>query len=222
MKIEFLKIQYKKYTKNLLYKQLYYGIKLIFFVWILYLMGLVKKHKLTANNLIFFSLSTDNKGNDRVLEEIMAFGANAYGGYNTYKQVGVKTASQGKLVVMLYEGAISNLEKAMALVDDEKKIQPKNIEAYGNYLQKVMDIITELQVSLDMAKGGEIASNLFSLYIFFNKQILDATISHDKSKLSFVHNMLSELHESWLTAANSTANASTSIPGAAPALNIQG
>ena len=37
----------------------------------------------------------------------MAFGANAYGGYNTYKQVGVKTASQGKLVVMLYEGAIS-------------------------------------------------------------------------------------------------------------------
>ena len=96
----------------------------------------------------------------------MAFGANAYGGYNTYKQVGVKTASQGKLVVMLYEGAISNLEKAMALVDDEKKIQPKNIEAYGNYLQKVMDIITELQVSLDMAKGGEIASNLLSLYIF--------------------------------------------------------
>ena len=123
-------------------------------------MGLVKKHKLTANNLIFFSLSTDNKGNVRVLEEIMAFGANAYGGYNTYKQVGVKTASQGKLVVMLYDGAVSNLEKAIALISEDGKIAPGSIENFGNYLQKVMDIITELEVSLNMEQGGEIAKNL--------------------------------------------------------------
>ena len=29
----------------------------------------------------------------------MAYGANPYGAYNTYREVGVKTASQGKLIV---------------------------------------------------------------------------------------------------------------------------
>jgi flagellar protein FliS len=147
---------------------------------------------------------------------------NPYGGYNAYKEIGVKTASQGKLVVMLYEGAVSNLEKAMALVSDDGKIEPGNIENYGNCLQKVMDIITELEVSLNLDAGGEIAQNLMSLYVYFNKQILDATISHDKKKLSFVRDMMSELHESWITASNSTANAKTQIPGASPSLNITG
>ena len=46
----------------------------------------------------------------------MAYGSNPYGGYNAYREIGVKTASQGKLVVMLYEGAVNNLEKAMSLI----------------------------------------------------------------------------------------------------------
>jgi flagellar protein FliS len=110
----------------------------------------------------------------------------------------------------------------MALVSDDGKIEPGNIENYGNCLQKVMDIITELEVSLNLDAGGEIAQNLMSLYVYFNKQILDATISHDKKKLSFVRDMMSELHESWITASNSTANAKTQIPGASPSLNITG
>lgn len=152
----------------------------------------------------------------------MAYGANPYGGYNAYREIGVKTASQGKLVVMLYEGAVSNLEKAMALIDSNGKIQANQIESYGNFLQKVMDIVTELEVSLDMDKGGEIAKNLMSLYVYFNKQILEATMDHKKSKLEFVHKMMSELHESWITASNSTANAQTQIPGASPSFSIQG
>ncbi|MCI5829417.1 MAG: flagellar export chaperone FliS [Treponema sp.] len=152
----------------------------------------------------------------------MAYGANPYGAYNTYREVGVKTASQGKLIVMLYEGAVSNLEKAMALIENTGKIQAKNIEAFGNHLQKVMDIITELEISLDMDKGGEIAKNLMSLYVYFNKVLLEATMDHKIDKLQFVHKMLSELHESWITAANSTANSSTKMPGSAPSFSIQG
>lgn len=143
----------------------------------------------------------------------MAFGANPYGGYSAYKQVGVKTASQGKLVVMLYEGAISNLEKAMALVHEEGKIKPSEIEAYGNYIQKVMDIISELQVSLNMDQGGEIAKNLMSLYVYFNQVLLQATSSHDKEKLEFVRKMMSELHSSWVQAAASTANSQSPAGG---------
>ena len=85
-----------------------------------------------------------------------------------------------------------------------------------------MDIVTELEVSLDMEKGGEIAKNLMSLYVFFNKQIIEATMDHKKEKLEFVHNMMSQLHESWIKASNSTANSQTSIPGSAPSFSVTG
>ncbi len=149
----------------------------------------------------------------------MAYNTN---GYNTYREIGVKTASQGKLVVMLYEGAVNHLEKSISLIGDEGKIQAENIENFGNHIQKVQDIITELQLSLDMDKGGEIAKNLMALYIFFNKEILDASIQHDKAKLENVHKMLSDLRDSWVQIANSTANTQTQASQARPSINITG
>ena len=80
-------------------------------------------------------------------------------GYNAYRQTGVKTASQGQLVVMLYEEACRQLEKAANYLKPNNTIEPRFIESLGQSLQKAQDIITELQVSLDMEKGGEIAQN---------------------------------------------------------------
>ena len=98
----------------------------------------------------------------------MNYNSYSYSGYNTYREIGVKTASQGKLVVMLYDGAVSHLCQAIGLVDDSNKILPGNIEEFTGHIQKAQDIITELQVSLNMAEGGEIAKNLMALYIYFN------------------------------------------------------
>lgn len=152
---------------------------------------------------------------------------NGYGygygtGSNTYREIGVKTASQGKLVVMLYEAAVSNLEKAIALVDADNKIQAKNVESFGNFIQKVSDIVTELQISLDMEKGGDIAKNLMSLYIFFNKTLLDCSLTHDREALSAVLKNLSDLRDSWVIAANSTANTQVDMPQNRASLNITG
>ncbi|HAK68466.1 MAG: flagellar export chaperone FliS [Treponema sp.] len=145
-----------------------------------------------------------------------------YSGYNTYREIGVKTASQGKLVVMLYDGAVSHLEDAIGMIDFEGKIAADNIEQFGIHVQKVQDIITELQVSLDMEKGGEIAQNLMALYIYFNKELLAAGIKHDKGKLQFVHDLLSQLRDSWATAANTHANNTVRMPVDSPSLSITG
>lgn len=149
----------------------------------------------------------------------MSYG-NSLGGYVTYREIGVKTASQGKLVVMLYEGAISSLEKALALVKEGGKIAPADIENYGNHLQKAMDIIAELEASLNMDAGGDIAKNLMSLYVFFNKRILAATMSHDAKELSDVRGMLVELKDSWVAASNSAAN--TKITTTFPTVSVTG
>ena len=58
-----------------------------------------------------------------------------------------------------------------------------------------------------MEKGGDIARNLMSLYVYFNEELMDATISHDKTKIEFVLTKVDELAEAWRTIASSTANA---------------
>ncbi len=152
----------------------------------------------------------------------MAYNGYSYGGYNTYREIGVKTASQGKLIVMLYDGAISHLEDALSMINDENKIDASQIESFGRHLQKVQDIITELQISLDMDKGGEIAQNLMALYVYFNKELLAASISHEKKKISFVKDLLSQLRDSWDAASNSQANGAVRMPVENPALSITG
>ena len=127
--------------------------------------------------------------------------------YSAYQKTNVSTASQGRLVVLLYEGAIKQLTMAMSYIDENNKINPRDIEKYGICLQKVQAIITELQVSLDMEKGGDIAKILMALYVFFNEELVQAIISKDKGKLQSVWNMMNELAQSWKTIANSTANA---------------
>ncbi|MCQ2591607.1 MAG: flagellar export chaperone FliS [Treponema sp.] len=140
--------------------------------------------------------------------------------YSAYQKTNISTASQGRLVVLLYEGAIKQLSTALTYIGDNNKIQPGNIEKFGICIQKTQAIITELQVSLDMEKGGEIAKNLMSLYLYFNEELVNINISHDKNKLSFIIKMMNELTDSWRKIANSTANA----PAAKveKALNITG
>ena len=91
--------------------------------------------------------------------------------YTAYQRTNVNTASQGRLVVLLYEGAVKHLTSALNLFDNNGKIKAKDIEQFGIHIQKAQAIITELQVSLDMEKGGEIARNLMSLYVFFNVNV---------------------------------------------------
>ena len=140
--------------------------------------------------------------------------------YSAYQKTNINTASQGRLVVLLYEGIIKQLTTAGTYIENDDKIRPENIEKYGICIQKAQAIITELQVSLDMEKGGEIARNLMSLYVFFNEELLAANINHNKDKLDFVLRMVKDLTESWRQIANSVANAPAAT--VQNALNIQG
>ena len=140
--------------------------------------------------------------------------------YAAYQKTNVNTASQGRLVVLLYEGAVKHLKAALNLFDLNDKLKAGDIEQFGIHLQKTQAIITELQVSLDMEKGGDIARNLMSLYVYFNEELMDATISHNKQKIEFVLSKVDELADAWRSIANSTANAPAAKVQSA--LNIQG
>ena len=110
-----------------------------------------------------------------------------------YKETSIKTASGGKLVVMLYDAAIRQLSIAADLLSHKVK----SLDKVNNAVLRTQDIITELMASLDFDRGGDIAKNLFSLYMFFNQQLINANIEKDPEPIRRVVHMLNDLRESW-------------------------
>ena len=53
---------------------------------------------------------------------------------NVYKETKVKTASQGALIVMLYEEAIKHMDAAAALVAEDLKKDPSKIEKANTHI----------------------------------------------------------------------------------------
>ena len=113
------------------------------------------------------------------------------GGVETYQETTVTTQSQGKLIVMLYDGAIKFLRMAI------KCIENKDSEGKGKYISKAIDIIFELNTVLDMEAGGEIAKNLRGLYTFMGRHLTLANSTQDPAKIEEVIKLLEELNQSW-------------------------
>lgn len=110
-----------------------------------------------------------------------------------YKQTGVKTASGGKLIVMLYDECIKQLKNACR----ELEVQHPSLDLAHNAIVKAQDIIAELIVSLDFERGGDIAQNLFHLYMYFNQKLVDANLSKESSNLIEICSHMTELREAW-------------------------
>ena len=108
-----------------------------------------------------------------------------------YKENSVTTQSGERLVVMLYDGAIRFLKLAL------NAMSQNDFEAKGKYIAKAQDVISELNVVLDMDAGGEIASNLRSLYLFMNSHLSQANTNCDQKKIQDVIDLLEELNQSW-------------------------
>ena len=104
--------------------------------------------------------------------------------YNEYRRNEVSTSSQGKLILMMYEGAI-NFVKMI-----KKSIEENNTAQKGVYIRKAHDIINELSCSLDVKKGGEVAAKLENLYQFMIKQLIIVNIKSDMNALISILNIL--------------------------------
>lgn len=111
-----------------------------------------------------------------------------------YQQTQIMTASPMSLVVMMYDDCIQTLERAeraFALPN------PQRIEAINSAILHAEDVITELAVSLDMEKGGEIARNLHRLYDFMIYHLSQANTRKEVNRVTEVRRMLCELREAW-------------------------
>jgi len=117
---------------------------------------------------------------------------------STYKETKVKTAGQGQLIIMLYDEAVKQLTRAVELmVSNNNKKEPGKIEQISKAVMKTEEIITELMVSLDFEQGGEISKNLFALYSWFNRELLEANITQGTDRIKIVRDMIADLRDTW-------------------------
>ena len=108
-----------------------------------------------------------------------------------YQDTAVTTQSKGRLIVLLYDGAIKFMRLAI------KELEAGNYEAKGRYINKTQNIINELDAVLDTSAGGEIAANLRKLYHFMNNRLSEANIKRDTQMIREVITLMEELNQSW-------------------------
>lgn len=131
---------------------------------------------------------------------------------NAYTKVDVETASQGKLVVMLFNGAIKRAEEAKRQMENGKN------EGVHNNLIRAQEIIAELRASLDM-KHGEIAKNLDRLYEYFQHLLIQANIKKADAPIDECIDLMIGMRDTWQEAFR---NAAAAQPNAIPQINQHG
>jgi len=112
--------------------------------------------------------------------------------HNAYKQSEVSTSSQGKLILMMYEGAIKFTKMAL------QSMEKGDIAGKAKYIGKTHDIVNELSVSLNLKNGGEVTARLETLYQFILRQLTLANIKSDRKALESIIKVLEPLHEAWV------------------------
>lgn len=108
-----------------------------------------------------------------------------------YEEANVTTQDRGRIIVMLYDGAVKFLHQAIKAIDN------CDYEAKGRHIVRAQDIIMELNSVLDMEAGEQIARNLRQLYLFMWKHLNEANIKKDPQMIRRVIELLQELNAGW-------------------------
>ncbi|MBI5491340.1 MAG: flagellar export chaperone FliS [Deltaproteobacteria bacterium] len=108
-----------------------------------------------------------------------------------YQNVQVMTADRVRIIIMLCEGVIRFNKSA------QKSIREGDIEGRNNFINRSLAIISELNGSLNMEEGGEIARKLRSLYEFSTSQLTQANLKNSAPHIDVVTGIISELKAGW-------------------------
>ena len=111
--------------------------------------------------------------------------------YKAYQQNDILTLSPAAIIERLYQA----MERSLVAAKDA--IEKGQTAIKGEKLGHALAIIGELQASLDMEKGGEIAENLYDLYSFATNRLLMANVKNDVQLIDEVVNIMKPLGQAW-------------------------
>jgi len=104
---------------------------------------------------------------------------------------GIENATPHRLIQMLMEGALDKIAAAKG------HILHGEMAKKGRHIGWAISIISGLQSSLDMEKGGEISTNLHNLYDYMIRRLGEAGRSNDPQILDEVTSLMLEVKSAW-------------------------
>ena len=124
----------------------------------------------------------------------------------TYRQLAVEGARPLELVVMLYDRAIVDLERAMTAVEAH------DIEQRTKHLNHFLYVIAELEGSLNHEHGGQVADDLARFYKSARAQALNTAIKNSKEILTELSQHFATLRDAWREAERRPATQDKNLP----------
>jgi len=109
--------------------------------------------------------------------------------YQQYHENAILTASQERLALMLFEGAVRFTRQA------DEYIAAKKIPAAHNALIRAQNIVEYLSATVNTEI--EVGKNLAALYDFIYRRLVEANITKNRTVLSEALGLLEELRDTW-------------------------
>ena len=114
---------------------------------------------------------------------------------DAYRQTELQSRTPLELVAMLYDGALRFTSQAKAAAERD------DIPARREAVSRVIAIVSQLQSTLDVERGGDIAAALDRLYSFVLERLISASFKQDPKLFDEVIDILTTLREGWATIA---------------------
>lgn len=108
---------------------------------------------------------------------------------NSYKQNQVETATTGELTLMLYNGGVRFIKRAIEAINN------KDINQAHQYITRVQDIVDELIITLD--RKYSISEQMLLLYDYMNRRLIEANVSKNISILEEIEGLFIEFRDTW-------------------------
>jgi flagellar protein FliS len=124
---------------------------------------------------------------------------NPAAGARAYQKTDITAATPMQLIVKMYDAAISS-----AVAGRDAMVR-KDIPARRDALNKLMAILAELQNTLDLERGGEVAIRLDGLYTYMFSKILNGIAKQDAAPIEETRRLLAGLRDAWQQAATAPA-----------------
>lgn len=115
-----------------------------------------------------------------------------------YRETEVLTATPGQLVVILYDHLLLSLRRSRVAMEAH------DADAQSECLDRARNILTELLVTLDRERGGEVAVNLAALYSFLLGELVQVGLRADVVRLDRVSHMITELRDAFAQVATTS------------------
>jgi flagellar protein FliS len=110
----------------------------------------------------------------------------------------VAGASPSRLVQVMFEHILSNLATSQGCMERIKGNLPLNeVVAKGKAIGKAVRLIGQLNETLDMERGGQIAQNLRALYLYMLDRLTAANVTNDARIVDEVGSLVRKVKSGW-------------------------